>query len=175
MNDTERLNHARWTLERQLAWIAAADAKVGVVVTLHVAMLGGLGAAYTAVAAKSSWVNGMATAYAILASLSLICAAMALWPRSDGPKNSMIYFGCVVKERCEDYIDDFKKKGDDLFLADLAEQVPQCADRGQEDIVCQHGNEGGICRVIFLGRSRCSFGDAEMSAANQMRRFDGAR
>ena len=123
MNDTERLNHARWTLERQLTWIAAADAKVGVVVTLHVAMLGGLGAAYTAAAAKSSWVNGMATAYAILALLSLICAAMALWPRTDGPQNSMIYFGCVVKGRCEDYVDDFKNKGDDFFLADLAEQV----------------------------------------------------
>ena len=72
MNDTERLNHARWTLERQLTWIAAADAKVGVVVTLHIAMLGGIGAAYTAAAAKSSWVNGMATAYAILTLVSLI-------------------------------------------------------------------------------------------------------
>lgn len=123
MNDTERLNHAHWTLERQLTWIAAADAKVGVVVTLHVAMLGGLGAAYTAAAAKSSWVNGIATAYAILALVSLICAAMALWPRTDGPKNSMIYFGCVVKGRCEDYVDDFKNKGDDFFLVDLAEQV----------------------------------------------------
>lgn len=123
MNDTERLNHARWTLERQLTWIAAADAKVGVVVTLHVAMLGGLGAAYTAAAAKSSWVNGMATAYAILALISLICAAMALWPRTDGPKNSMIYFGCVVKGRCEDYVNDFINQGDDFFLVDLAEQV----------------------------------------------------
>ena len=115
MNDTERLNHARWTLERQLTWIAAADAKVGVVVTLHVAMLGGLGAAYTAAVAKSSWVNGMAAAYAILALLSLICAAMALWPRTDGPKNSMIYFGCVVKGRCEDYVDEFKKRTANFF------------------------------------------------------------
>lgn len=128
MNDTERLNHARWTLERQLTWIAAADAKVGVVVTLHVAMLGGLGAAYTAAAAKSSWVNVTATAYAILALASLICAAMALWPRTVGPKNSMIYFGCVVKGRCEDYVDDFKNKGNDFFFADVVEQIHRNAE-----------------------------------------------
>jgi hypothetical protein len=147
MNDTERLNHARWTLERQLTWIAAADAKVGVVVTLHVAMLGGLGAAYTASAAKSSWVNGMATAYAILALLSLICAAMALWPRTDGPKNSMIYFGCVVKGRCEDYVDDFKKKGDDFFLADLAEQVHRNAQIAAKKI----SFVGTAMKVAFAG------------------------
>lgn len=123
MDDTERLNHARWTLERQLTWIAAADAKVGVVITLHVAMLGGLGAAYTAAAAKSPWVNGMAAAYAILSLVSLICAAMAIWPRTDGPKNSMIYFGCIVQGHSKDYVDDFKNKSDDFFLVDLTEQV----------------------------------------------------
>lgn len=135
MTTSERLNHARWLLERQLTWIAAADAKVGVVVSLHVAMLGGLGAAYTAATAvKSPWVNWMACGYTILAVLSLICAAMALWPRTDGPKSSMVYFGCIAKGRCEDYVEDFKKKDDDYFLEDLAEQVHRNAQIAQKKI-----------------------------------------
>ena len=134
MTTTERLNHARWTLERQLTWIAAADAKVGVVVTLHVAMLGGLGAAYTAATAKSAWVNGMAGMYALLGLASLVCAAMALWPRTDGPKSSMVYFGCIAKGRCEDYFEAFEKKSDVDFLKDLADQVHRNAEIAQKKI-----------------------------------------
>ena len=39
----DRLTTAQWILERNLAWIAAADAKVAISVTINVAMLGGLG------------------------------------------------------------------------------------------------------------------------------------
>lgn len=147
MNDAERLIHARWTLERQLSWIAAADAKVGVVVTLHVAMLGGLGASYTTAGAKSLWVNSMATGYTFFALVSLICAAMALWPRTDGPKDSMIYFGCVVKERCEDYVEDFKNKGHDFFFADLAEQVHRNAQIAAKKISVV----GTAMKMAFVG------------------------
>ena len=38
----DRLTTAQWILERNLAWIAAADAKVAIIVTINVAMLGGL-------------------------------------------------------------------------------------------------------------------------------------
>lgn len=147
MNDTERLNHARWTLERQLSWVAAADAKVGVVITLHVAMLAGLGAAYTAASAKSACVNGMAGMYAILALWSLIYAAMALWPRTDGPKSSMVYFGCIAKGRCEDYVEAFEKKSDVDFLKDLVEQVHRNAEIAQKKISCI----GTAMKVAFGG------------------------
>ena len=147
MTTVERLNHARWTLERQLTWIAAADTKVGVVVTLHVAMLGGLGAAYTAATAKSAWVNGMAGMYALLALVSLICAAMALWPRTDGPKSSMVYFGCIAKGCCEDYVEEFKKKDDDFFLQDLAEQVHRNAEIAKKKI----SHVGTAMKVAFAG------------------------
>ncbi len=38
----DRLTTAQWILERNLAWIEAADAKVAIIVTINVAMLGGL-------------------------------------------------------------------------------------------------------------------------------------
>lgn len=38
MKNEERLQIAQWILERNLAWIAAAEVKVGVIVAIDVAM-----------------------------------------------------------------------------------------------------------------------------------------
>lgn len=43
MTDDERLKAAQWVLERNLAWVAAAEVKVGVIVAIDTAMLGGAG------------------------------------------------------------------------------------------------------------------------------------
>lgn len=148
MQIADRLNHARWTLERQLTCIAAADAKVGVLIALHVAMVSGLGAAYTSAGAdKSAWVNLMTSGYAFLVVWSLICAVMALWPRTDGPKSSMVYFGCVAKSRSDQYIEDFGKKDEAFFLADLTEQIHRNAQIAQAKISCV----GQAMKVAFAG------------------------
>lgn len=147
MQIAERLNQARWTLERQLTWIAAADTKVGVVIALHVAMVSGLGAAYTGDADRSAWVNVMTFGYAVLVVWSVICAVMALWPRTDGPKSSMVYFGCVAKSPCEQYVEDFKKRDEDHFLADLAEQAHRNAQIAQAKI----SHVGWAMKVAFIG------------------------
>lgn len=145
---SDRLNHARWTLERQLMWIAAADAKVGVVIALHVAMVSGLGAAYTSTNAdRTTWVNVMTSGYAFLVVWSVICAFMALWPRTDGPKSSMVYFGCIAKSGYDQYVEDFEKKEAAYFLADLAEQVHRNAQIAQAKIA----HVGWAMKVAFVG------------------------
>ena len=45
--ENERLQTAQWVLERNLGWIAAAEVKVGAIVAIDTAMLGGLGAAFS--------------------------------------------------------------------------------------------------------------------------------
>lgn len=148
MQIADRLNHARWTLERQLTWIAAADAKVGVVIALHVAMVSGLGAAYTSANAdRSAWVNVMTGAYAFFVVSSVICAVLALWPRTDGPKSSMVYFGCVAKGGCDHYVEDFREKDEAYFLADLAEQAHRNAEIAQAKI----SHVGWAMKVAFVG------------------------
>lgn len=147
MASNERLNHARWSLERQLAWIAAADAKVGVVVTLHLAMLGGLGAAYTAAITKTAWMHGSSLAYCGVALFSLIFSVLALWPRTRGPKKSMLYFGCIAEMTCEDYADAFQKKSDDDLLEDLAEQIHRNAEIARD----KHKRVGQAMMVAFVG------------------------
>lgn len=143
----ERLNNARWTLERQLAWIVAADVKVGVVVTLHVAMLGGLGAAYSAANAKSAWVNGSAFAYALCAFVALLCAALALWPRTLGPVKSLVFFGRVAEVKCEDYVYAFEKTSDDDFLKDLTTQIHRNAEIARD----KHDHVGKAMMISFIG------------------------
>jgi Family of unknown function (DUF5706) len=85
--------------------------------------------------------------YAILALWSLICAAIALWPRTNGPKSSMVYFGCIARDRCEDYVEEFKRKDEAYFLEDLAEQVHRNAVIAQKKIC----NVGTAMKVAFGG------------------------
>jgi hypothetical protein len=86
-NDKERLQLAQWVLERNLAWIAAAELKVGVIVAIDIAMLGGVGAAFSASdpAARTAWAHVWTFVAAIAGAGGLICAAMAVLPRITGP------------------------------------------------------------------------------------------
>ncbi len=57
MTTKDRLAIAQWVLERHLAWIAAAEVKVGVIVALDTALLGGLAAAFgvSEISARGAW------------------------------------------------------------------------------------------------------------------------
>lgn len=87
MNNDERLSFARWVLERNLHWVGAAEAKIGVIVALDTAMLGGLAAAFNAVkkADLTAWANFFSSVTAVSLLLALFfCAAMCVLPRTDG-------------------------------------------------------------------------------------------
>ena len=144
----ERLNNARWTLERQLAWIASADIKVGLVFTLNIAMLGGLGAAYTASAEKSAWVNVMAVGYGLCAFGALLCSAKVLMPYLSGPRAASLVFFCRISERsCEDYVDAYSKTTNDEFLNDIATQIH----RNAEIATQKYGSVGKAILFTVLG------------------------
>lgn len=93
----ERLAEAHWVLERQLAWVAAAEVKVGVIATLQIALLGGLGVAYSTATARSPWAVGFSVFCAVADVASLICASMAIVPRMRGPKASLVFFGRIAE------------------------------------------------------------------------------
>lgn len=119
----DRLVEARWIFERQLAWISAAEVKVGVVVTIQVAMLAGLGAAFSAATKKSTWALGSTTACVLLAAVAIICAAMAVRPRTAGPASSLLFFGKVQELSEPDFTYRFKKVTDEELLADYSAQI----------------------------------------------------
>ena len=107
----ERLQTAQWVLERNLGWIAAAETKVGVVVAIDTAMLGGLGAAFSSaeVAVRTQyWAFLLTMSAAMLLGVGLCFAAMAVLPCVSGPSKSLLFFARVGSRTDFDYISHFK-------------------------------------------------------------------
>lgn len=142
----DRLVEARWIFERQLAWISAAEVKVGVVITIQVAMLAGLGAAFAAAATKSTWAFGSTIACVLLAAVAIFCAAMAVKPRTSGPASSLLFFGKVRALSEPDFTNRFKKATDDDLLADYSAQIH----RNAEIASAKHDWVGKAVMVSFM-------------------------
>lgn len=142
----DRLAEARWVFERQLGWISAAEVKVGVVVTIQIAMLAGLGAAFAAASKKSSWALGSCTACVLLAAVAIFCAAMAVIPRTGGPDQSLLFFGKVQDLNEPDYSHRFKTASDDDLLADWTAQIH----RNAEIASAKHNWVGKAVMVSFM-------------------------
>lgn len=125
----DRLTTAQWILERNLAWIAAADAKVAIIVTINVAMLGGLAGTFGwSDAHRSYWAYGACIMAAILSGSGVFCAAMAMFPRTDGPKLSLLFSVPVAGMTLPDYQEALKIRSDEQLLEDWSGQVHRNAE-----------------------------------------------
>jgi hypothetical protein len=129
-DDKQRIEHAKWVLERTLGWIATADVKVGVVMALDTAMFAGLATAYGA--SDSSTRTAWAIVALVVASGALFaavfCAAMSALPRITGPVASNIYFGRIAEKSLEEYNEAFARLDDAALLSDLTTQVHRNAE-----------------------------------------------
>lgn len=123
--ENERLLTAQWVLERNLGWIAAAEVKVGVIVTIDTAMLGGLGAAFSTaeVAMRTQWAILFTLGAAICLGIGLACASLAVLPRVSGPSASLLFFGRIGKSTEADYVNSFKGASIDALLTDWTSQI----------------------------------------------------
>ena len=125
----DRLTTAQWILERNLAWIAAADAKVAIIVTINVAMLGGLAGTFgLSDAHRAYWAYLACVVTVILSGSGVFCAAMAMFPRTDGPKKSLLFSVPVAKMNLPDFQTALKDCTDELLLEDWAVQVHRNAE-----------------------------------------------
>lgn len=123
--EKERLQTAQWVLERHLGWIAAAEVKVGVIVAIDTAMLGGLGVAFSSAdsSIRTHWAWFFSIAAAICLIGGLFSAAMAIVPRVTGPEKSLLFFGRVKEYTDYDYIQKFKAVTDAELLQDWSAQI----------------------------------------------------
>ncbi len=130
MTAKDRLATAQWVLERHLAWIAAAEVKVGVIVALDTALLGGLAAAFGAseISARGAWTYLFILSAAGAAVIGLFCAAMVVLPRTTGPKDSMLFFGQIAAQDSATYCDRFHRASDETLLADWMQQIHRNAE-----------------------------------------------
>jgi hypothetical protein len=127
-NARERLVTAQWIFERHLGWIAAAEIKVGVVLAMNTAMLGGLAAAFGTALVHTTWAVVLTILAAGTSSAAVFCAAMAVMPRLAGPTKSLLFFGRIKELSAAEYIQKLANSTDEQLLADWAEQIHRNAE-----------------------------------------------
>ncbi len=128
----ERLQTAQWLLERQLAWIVASDAKVAVILTIQVGLLGGLAAAIASNPTRTAWAALLSIASGVLSCFSIYCAARAVKPTTKGPAASLFFFGKIAALDEQTYIDRLTTVSNEELLKDWAAQVHRNAEIANE-------------------------------------------
>lgn len=129
-DEKERLDFAQWVLERNLSWIAAAEVKVGVIVTIDMAMLGGLAAAFGTLKAveRTACVSLGTLIVSAPIAIAIFCAGMSLLPRMDGPTHSLLFFGRIAQLDKANYLAKFRQATDGELLDDLTAQIHRNAE-----------------------------------------------
>lgn len=132
-----RLATARWVLERQLGWIAAAEVKVGVIVAIDTALLAGLAAAFGAsdVSVLGCWTYAFTLGAAGAAVIGLLCSALAVIPRTKGPKESLLFFGQVSALDVQTYAARFRSASAAQMLTDMTTQIHRNAEIARDKYV----------------------------------------
>lgn len=118
----DKIDYFEKTLARQLAWIQAADTRLSLVLPLSTAMLGTLA---VLTPAADSWpisVALLSSCAVILLILSIVFCACAAFPRTYGPKGSMIFFGGIAQRKTDQYQSDAKSLSEEDYVDDLARQ-----------------------------------------------------
>ena len=110
-------------LERLLAWSRTAESRLSLVLPLATTMLGAL-AVLAPSAKKWPTVAAICTAVAaLLLILSIGFATAASFPRTDGPKGSVLYFGGIADKDEGQYGEAVRTQSSEEYVSDL---VAQC-------------------------------------------------
>lgn len=117
-----KVDQVESVLNRQIAWIAAADSRLSLVLPLSTAMLGAL-AVYAPTPNAWTLVTGIPASFAIFfLSLSILFCALAFFPRTTGTKGSVIFFEGISSRSLEQYQSTLTTIADTEYLADLIQQ-----------------------------------------------------
>lgn len=110
-------------LARQLLWIQAADGRIALLLPLNTAMLGVLAVlapAYDYWTVFSAVSSSFAAALLVL---SVVFTALAAFPRTEGPKGSLVFFSGIVAREEDQFSAAIESLDDDVYLRDLTSQV----------------------------------------------------
>ena len=128
MNEDQIIKLLETSLARLLGWIGTAEARISLVLGLDTAMLGTL-----AVFAPSPrlWTVAASSFGAIAAvslAISLVALAFASFPRTGGPKKSLIYFGGIANIDEEQFLSDMRALSASKYIEDLSRQCHRNAE-----------------------------------------------
>jgi hypothetical protein len=117
-----RISRTETELARLLEWGRAAESRLALVLPLATAMLGALAVLAPAV---NQWpvLGGIVSSFAgLFLVLSILFAAFASFPRTTGPKGSLIYFGGIITRDLNQYEAEVRALTSEAYLADLIRQ-----------------------------------------------------
>ena len=127
-------------LDRLLGWARAAESRLALVLPLSTAMLGAL-AVLAPPASKWTVAGGIAVSFAaVLLLVSIAFAACASFPRTTGPKGSLIYFGGITTRELPQYEAAVKSLTPEAYLTDLINQ-------------CHRNAQIAECKYAWVQRS----------------------
>lgn len=110
------------SLTRQLYWIQAADSRAGLILSLSTAMLGVLAMLAPESGCWTVWLAILVFLAALLLLASLVFCAIGSFPRTNGPKGSLIYFGGIEKLNVAMYTKKLGEYDEHRYLDDLISQ-----------------------------------------------------
>lgn len=115
-------------LERNLAWIAAADSKVTPILAVDTAMLGVLAALVPAAASWRALPAVLAAVSALFLFGSVTSLVVATFPRLAGPKASLVFFGGIAGFEREQYVAQLLSAQNVDVAKDMAQQCHRNAE-----------------------------------------------
>lgn len=128
MNDENRCEKLEASLIRLLSWISAADAKTSTVFAFSTVMLGVIAALLPSPSEWTICTGAWAVLSALLLFLSLLFSTFAAFPRTSGPKGSLVYFQGIACRDGDSYLAEIKKTSTSEYLEDLAKQCHRNAE-----------------------------------------------
>jgi len=123
MEQKDRIALLESNLGRQLQWISWSDTKAAFVFTLAAAMVGLLAA--TAPDRTCAWSTPEAVSASFATALFAACflfLSLAAFPRTDGPKGSLVYCGGVGQREEAAFCKDISVVSAEDYALDLARQ-----------------------------------------------------
>ena len=110
-------------LERQIGWVRASESRLSLVLPLSTVLFGVIAAKLDQIPDGFTMVLGASWISLALVSLSIIFAAISTFPRTNGPSDSIVFFGSMARESYVAYLDKIENIDGESYRADLIRQI----------------------------------------------------
>jgi len=111
------------SLTQNLDWIKAAESKLALIIPLSTGMISVLVILLPTSLSHNWCYIGAFMLSLVLLTGSLICSGFATFPRTKGPKSSLIYFGGIASHSKDEFTKQTKQLTPELYNEDLSWQV----------------------------------------------------
>lgn len=120
MDEQETIRVLEANLNRLLGWIVAADSRLSIVLAIDTSMLGVLAAVIRPSFAWTVASAIFASLAGLLLAASVVFISFASFPRTSGPRDSLIYFGGIAKQEPAQYRRLISGMTEKQYIDDLA-------------------------------------------------------